>query len=134
IQPRSRVKGSAGGIMAVALAVTSIRTTRRHHEVEFKPTMSGNYAAGGDTLDFTAATDAAFKGFRKPSVAPEAIEANGSFGGHTVTPIVGAAANNSKLKFFTAPNTELAAAAYPAAITGDDDNCRIVARWKKGTI
>jgi hypothetical protein len=53
--------------MAVALVVISVDNTRRKKRVTYKPIFSGNYTnPGGDTLDFTAATDPNFKNAEFP--------------------------------------------------------------------
>jgi hypothetical protein len=105
--------------MAVALAVVSVDNTRRKKRITYKTTFSGNYATGGDTIDFTAATDPNFKNARIPSVPPELIEVNGNPGGHGAEGVVGAGNNNSKIKLFSAAGTELAAAAYPAGVLAE---------------
>jgi hypothetical protein len=105
--------------MAVALAVVSVDNTRRKKRITYAATFSANYATGGDTIDFTAATDPKFKNARIPAVPPELIEVNGNPGGHGAEGVVGAANNNSKIKLYSASGTELAAGAYVAAVTGD---------------
>jgi hypothetical protein len=115
--------------MAVALVVISVDNTRRKKRVTYKPIFSGNYTnPGGDTLDFTAATDPNFKNARIPAVAPEFIEVNGNPGGNGAEGVVGTLNNNSKLKLFSSVNTELAGGAYNAAVTGDQ-NVTITAVW-----
>jgi hypothetical protein len=106
--------------MAVALQVVSVDNTRRKKRITYKPTFSGNYTnPGGDTLDFTAATDPNFKNARIPAVAPEFIEINGNPGGNGAEGIPGTTAANGKIKLFSSVNTELAGGAYNAAVTGD---------------
>lgn len=75
----------------------------------FTLTFSGSYATGGDTLNFLTI----WPGGATPSKI-------------IVVDIVGGAGNqfeydlvNAKVKGFSAANTELTAAAYNAAITGD---------------
>jgi hypothetical protein len=118
--------------MAVALAVTRISHTRRHKEIEYKPTFSGNYSTNGDTLDLTAATNPLFLPGGKPGQAlPESLQVVGNPGGDGAEGVIGATNATHKIKMFSAANTELAAAAYNAAVTGDT-NVRIVAVFPTG--
>lgn len=124
--------------MPIALVVTSVDRTRRKLRVTYRPVFSGNYPAGGDTLDFTKATDPSFLGYRVPFGPVEYIEdTDCSPGGFDTETINGSANNNSKLKMFVAGSgaatpQEHAAGAYEAAITGDL-NCELTAVWGRGS-
>ena len=76
-------------------------------------TPSGSYSTGGDTLDFTTIAPQL-----AASQPPVQVWIGGSTG-DAYSWIKGAALNNQKVKINTASNTELAAGAYPARITGD---------------
>ena len=95
--------------------------------VAFNIVPSGNYATGGDVLDFTKAIqDPAFQGILAAIVTSQGPinlsvwDAGGNLG--TNIPggvLLGTTLANSKVKFIGATaNTELAAGAYPAGITG----------------
>ncbi len=84
---------------------------------------SGNYPAGGDTLDFTQVAD------KLPStqiVQAFAESQNGNSGYYVV--VQGSALNNFKLKAFNGGGTEITAGAYPASITSDIVQLSITAR------
>jgi hypothetical protein len=112
--------------MALAISITSIMATGAQLRVAFNITASGTYttAVGGDTLNFTTATqDAAYQGMVaqiESGAAPVSLDiwdaggnlANGLF------PVLGTTQANCKLKFTSAFNTELGTGAYPGAITG----------------
>src|SRR5256885_14699486 len=77
-------------------------------------TFSGNYATGGDTLDFTQVAD------KLPStqvVQAFAESQNGNSGYYVA--IAGAALNNWKLKAFNGGGTEITPGAHPARGTPD---------------
>lgn len=86
-------------------------------------TFSGNYPAGGDTLDFTQVAD------KLPStqIIQAFAESQNGNGGYYVA-ISGSALNNWKLKAFTSGGTELTAGAYPASVTTDVVQLAITAR------
>ena len=84
---------------------------------------SGNYATGGDTLDFTQVAD------KLPStqiIQAFAESQNGNSGYYV--PIAGSGMNNWKLKAFTGGGTEISAGAYPASVTTDAVQITITAR------
>jgi len=86
-------------------------------------TFSGNYPAGGDTLDFTQVAD------KLPStqiVQAFAESQNGNSGYYI--PVQGSALNNWKLKCFLGGGTEITAGAYPASVTTDVVQLSITAR------
>lgn len=126
--------------MAIALNVAKngIDRTRRKLRVTFNLTWSGNYVTGGDTLDFTKATDTNFAGYRVPFGPPEAIElTNCNPGGFDTEGVIGTKPSNCLLKVFVAGSgaatpQEHAAGAYEAGITGDL-NTQITAIWGRGS-
>ncbi|MBZ5540708.1 MAG: hypothetical protein LAN61_09340 [Acidobacteriia bacterium] len=86
-------------------------------------TFSGNYATGGDTLDFTQVAD------KIPStqiVQAFAESQNGNAGYYVA--VAGSALNNWKLKAFNGGGTEITAGAYPASVTTDVVQLSITAR------
>src|SRR5712671_2806037 len=86
-------------------------------------TFSGNYATGGDTLDFTTVAD------KLPStqiVQAFAESQNGNAGYYVA--VAGAALNNWRLKAFSGGGTEISAGAYPASVTTDVVQLAITAR------
>ena len=112
--------------MALAAAIQHVRVELRTKTLIVKVTASGNYATGGDTLNLATATN--------PN-----NRTNGSFGypgkiddyevetcptGFVAELIPGTNLTNWKLKFsytgaaLSGALAELAAGAYPAAITG----------------
>ena len=84
---------------------------------------SGNYPAGGDTLDFTQVAD------KLPStqiVQAFAESQNGNAGYYVA--VSGSAMNNWKLKAFNGGGTEITAGAYPSSVTTDVVQLSITAR------
>jgi hypothetical protein len=117
--------------MPVALVVVGVDVTRRKKKITYKPTFSGAYPAGGDTLDLTAATDPSFLSARIPSVAPEVLEIEGAPGGNGAEWVPGTTPANQKVKLWASQHSEHAAAGYNAAVSGDA-NVRIVATFPIG--
>ncbi len=99
--------------MALAITITDVDGAAGNLYVFGYLTASGNYATGGDTLDFSsvAAQLAA-------SQAPVQVWVGGTTG-DAYGFVRGTTFANGKVKINTASNTELAAGAYPARITGD---------------
>lgn len=98
--------------------------TRRRKLIRFKVTPTGNYTTGGDPLDLTAITNPKFEqnpGFRSvPSLDDiYVVRAPAGYGAELVAGTGTTLATALKLKVFTTANTELAAGAYPGALTGD---------------
>jgi hypothetical protein len=108
--------------MPIASALVDINPTRSRATRTLALTMSGNYATGGDTLDLTATTNpnniAGAKAFGR---VPAVSRVNNVPDGYSAEVVPGAALNNWKVKWFTASNTEVAAGAYPAGISGATD-------------
>ena len=99
--------------MSLAIAILSADAAADNVYVFGTLTASGNYATGGDTIDFTTV------GSQIPaSHAPVQLWVGGSTG-DSYSWIKGTALNNQKVKINSASNTELASGAYPARITGD---------------
>lgn len=86
-------------------------------------TFSGNYTAGGDTLDFTQIADK----LPTTQIVQVLAESQNGSAGYYVT-VAGAALNNWKLKAFNGGGTEIAAGAYPASVTSDIVQIVITAR------
>lgn len=112
--------------MPLAVNVQSIDADSDVVVVTGKLVASGSYPTGGDTIDFTSiAFDATYTGPSQiiPTSQPPLSLGVWSEGGvinYVYSPIIGSAMNNNKLKIGgTTYGTELAAGAYPAAITGD---------------
>lgn len=107
--------------MALAGAVKDVDYSRRRRIVTVAVTFSVNYATGGDTLDLTAITNPAFKSNAKfGSVPPaEKVKFRNGAGGYDFEWVPGTTLANGKIKVFSSANTELAAGAYNAALTGD---------------
>lgn len=106
--------------MSVALALVGIDQTRRNTRRTFSLTFSGNYTTGGDTINFTTATNPQ----NQPAAlafgsAPLVFSLSGSIDGYTVEMVPGSGLTNWKIKIFSASGTELSAGAYPAGISGD---------------
>jgi hypothetical protein len=83
-------------------------------------TFSGNYVAGGDTLNLTASdiADPGLLGVLGPNQNPPAVEViSQNLDGAYVEVIPGAALNEWLLQCFQADGTEEPAGAYPEAFT-----------------
>lgn len=112
--------------MPLAIAITSIKAVGNCFEITFDVTPSGAYvtAIGGDTLDFTTATQSTrFQGpgIQIPSnLAPLQVEvwSQGGLLGYTPKAVRGTTQANCRLIFEQAAafGVELASAAYPAAL------------------
>lgn len=102
--------------MALATVIKAVDFTRRRKRRQLEITMSGNYAAGGDTLDLTKATNPSYlqgAGFSNVPVLSDVTVKN-SPDGYTAEFVPGTTLANSKIKFMSTADTELAAGAYPA--------------------
>ncbi|HEY2353222.1 MAG TPA: hypothetical protein VGH83_11965 [Candidatus Acidoferrum sp.] len=86
-------------------------------------TFSGNYATGGDTLDFTTVAD---KLGSTQIIQVFADSQNGNAGYYV--PVASAALNGWKLKAFTGGGTELTAGEYPGSVTSDVVQVTITAK------
>jgi hypothetical protein len=106
--------------MALALTIKSVNTGMRKKRRLFKVAASGNYVTGGDTVNLASLLNPGFIGdanFGSNNITDFAVEQCPA--GYGAELIPGTTLANWKLKIFTTANTELAAAAYPAAITAD---------------
>jgi hypothetical protein len=86
-------------------------------------TFTGSYATNGDTLDLTTVAEK-LSSSQVVQIVADSLNGNGMY----YVAVVGSALNNHKLKVFSAGGTELSAAAYPAGVTGDTVQVRIIAR------
>lgn len=105
--------------MALASTVTVVDITRRRKRKTIQVTPSGNYVAGGDTIDLTATTNPSFLAGAGFGSVPKRYIACRAPGGYTAEYIPGATLATCKVKYYSAAGQELAAGAYPAALTGD---------------
>jgi hypothetical protein len=101
--------------MALAINITDVDAGENNLYVFGTLTPSGNYATGGDTLDFSTVANQI-----EASQAPVKVWVSGTTGDsygfiRAASPTLA----NGKIKINTASNTELGAGAYPARITGD---------------
>ena len=108
--------------MAIAITVKNVDAPGSTVLVTGTLAFSGNYTTGGDTLDWTTATEQiAPSGKTIPSVTPPQLVLVASQDGNAdnYVSVQGNALNNWKVKCFAAGGTEVSAGAYPTAITGD---------------
>lgn len=112
--------------MSLAAAVNSVNVDNRKKEIIVKVTPSGNYVAGGDTLSLSTATNPKYltNGTFGYNGVIEDYEVLSCPTGFTAELIPGTNLTNWKLKFgetgaaLSGPLAEIAAAAYPAGLTG----------------
>jgi hypothetical protein len=106
--------------MASALQVLSVRRPGRGgRDIRYKVTLSVNYAAGGQLIDFSAATNPKVLPNAFPGRAPANVKVENAPDGYNVEVIPGVALNDWKLKIWSTADTELAAGAYPANLAAD---------------
>lgn len=106
--------------MPIAITLTQIQEGLDGVELVGTLAFSGNYPAGGDTLDWTTVAGLSTSNGRV--FTPSALPLYGAVAGTTgddYGPIIGTTLANGKVKINTTSNTELGAGAYPARITGD---------------
>lgn len=108
--------------MALAAVLKNIDYSRRRKRFKLAVTMSGNYATGGDTLDLTAVTNPNFLPAGKFAIVPDDYDAQNAPGGYTAEFLPGTTLANGKVLFRSAAGAEVAAAAYPGALSGDTLN------------
>lgn len=106
----------------MSLAVTVLKSQKdlRSKKIKVKVVASGNYAPGGDTLNLQGATNPNFltdATFGYPGTI-DFYAVDQTPDGYTANLIPGSTLANWKLQIFSAANTELAAGAYPAGISG----------------
>lgn len=110
--------------MSLQVQIVRVTPDKNQVRVAFNVIPSGNYVAGGDTLDFTKAiADPTFFGaapFIPSAQGPVSLDVwdEGGNLANGVFPVLGTTQSNNKVKFTTAFNTELGAGAYPGSITG----------------
>lgn len=110
--------------MAAVVKILSISAAGPQLRVLFNITLSGNYPAGGDIIDFTQATkDPNFQGISEvveSSLAPQNLDVwdQGGLINNQVTAIRGTTPANCKVKIGAAASfgTEFSAGAYSAAL------------------
>jgi hypothetical protein len=108
--------------VSAAITIKSIQKMQSRVLVIFQVALSGNYTAGGDTLDFTAA--ALPSGDVLPTQQPPELLTLGGQAGYLYGAVPGTGLGDSKVKVFEDAGAagelaELGAAAYPAAAGGD---------------
>lgn len=113
--------------MAITIAVNPLNVDSSANNFVYVVatlTFTGNYVAGGDTLDFTQVAD------KLPSTQLVQVfaESQNGNGANYYIPVQGSALNNWKLKAFIPAGTEVTAGAYPGSITGDVVQLSITAR------
>lgn len=107
--------------MSLALTVKKVNVDLRTKELIIAAVASGNYVAGGDTVNLANLLNPsnhgnASAGFPGTIDDFSVEQMPAGYGGELIP---GTTLANWKLKITTTANTELAAGAYPAAITGD---------------
>ncbi len=117
--------------MALQITVKSVEKLQRHFRVRITVAASGSYTAGGDTLNFLTATYPLGYSPVPSTGAPVEIfpqsqqpAASGTATRYEYRALLGTTAANCALQVFTSgasgsPQSELAAGAYPAGVTGD---------------
>lgn len=110
--------------MATQVSITKVVADGQDCSVFFNLPLTGNYVAGGDTVDFTKAVqDAAFQGMGAQipaNLAPVSLDIWDASGNvvNQIGPVLGSAQNNCKVKIGAASTfgTEFAAGAYSAGL------------------
>jgi hypothetical protein len=108
--------------MANQLTVLNVSPMFKSKRVRYGLALSGNYVQvsnGGEVLAINSATGAFLPGEFWGYTGPQWGDPTQPNGGYTMQIIPGADGLHWILKVWSAPGTELAAGAYPAAITGD---------------
>jgi hypothetical protein len=112
--------------MATQVSITKVIADDQDCTVYFNLILSGNYLAGGDTVNFeTPVQDPAFEGnvaeipASQPPVSLDFWDVSGQLT-NQIAAVLGATQATSKIKFGAASTfgTELAAGAYSATILG----------------
>lgn len=102
--------------MALASALQYSDLTRRKKRRGVKITPSGNYVAGGDTLDLTKMTNPNNLGAPLFGSVPQNVAVQNVPAGYGAQYIPGATLDTCKVKY-SLDGVEVAAGAYPAALT-----------------
>jgi hypothetical protein len=120
--------------MTMAAVVKNTDFTRRRKKLNIEVTMSSNYATGGDTLNLTTMTNPNFlAGANVNSIPPQCDVAfkNGP-GGYEPRWVPGTTLANGKVQIYSTGGTEVAAGAYPAALSGDKLEIEISSKMYSG--
>jgi hypothetical protein len=108
--------------MSIAITVDTVDAIGNKVFVAGTLAFSGSYTTGGDTLNWTTATEQiAPSGSVIPSASQPMLVVIASQNGNAdaYVPVQGSALNNWLVKCIVPAGTEVAAGAYPSAITGD---------------
>jgi hypothetical protein len=114
--------------MSLARTVLQNSPVNNPDAVDLTVVASGNYSTNGDTLDLTPSTflNPAGVDVIGPNQRPESVSIlESNIGGYYAQIVEAAALNGWKVKFFAPGGAEVAAAAYPAAITGGTIKLRV---------
>lgn len=109
--------------MTIASNARLLQRTRQDTRRVIQLIFSGNYVTGGDNLDLTAISNAlGIDGFKNFSRVPNSFEVLNGPAGYKIEIIKGATTALNLVKIFDiAAAAELAAAGYPAALSGATD-------------
>lgn len=105
--------------MALALQTSSTDVSHRLNKLRVKATPSGNYSAGGDTVNLTTITNPKLLSGGRAGSLPTGARIVRYAAGYLAELILGATMQTCLLKIYSAPGVELAAGAYPAALAAD---------------
>lgn len=105
--------------MTIAAAAVALQRDRQNTRRTVNLTFTGNYVAGGDTLDLTLLTNLkGIDGMKTFSRVPDFFEALNQPIAFQIQLIIGADNKTHKVKIWDeVAGTELAAGAYPAGLT-----------------
>ena len=110
--------------MAIAITVLGVDVTLTKTRVQVRLTLSGNYVAGGDTIDFSTVIGAAdgpnmFLA-NGPFINGDISTSSGAGVGWIASAIPGTTLQNGKIKFIvSSTGAEVAAAGYAAGLLAD---------------
>jgi len=108
--------------MAITISVQNVDASGVVTWVTGTITFSGNYVAGGDSLDWTTAIEQIGQSGQTLDAGspPQQVlfdSQNGNAGYYVA--VQGSALNNWKVKCFVGSGTEVSAGAYPSSVTAD---------------
>lgn len=119
--------------MALAFKVLRYTPANNPDTVELGVTVSGNYVTNGDTANLNPSQYADPNGLgvlgeplSQPVTPPSVVEEN--LGGYYANVVPGATLAANLIKFYQPGGAEVAAGAYPAAITGGTLTIRVPLR------
>lgn len=110
----------------MAIQLTVVDTGRRGNRrfIRYRANFSGNYVAGGDTVDFTQALNPGFLPNAYPTVSyiPQAsdIDFQDAAVGFDAEWTNGTTNSNGKMQLFSSGGVEINAGAYAASIVADE--------------